>query len=64
MSVEVQTARPELPVEDVDSLTLVAPADQRDRRRLNLAGDLRTLFRYDPVFRRAPLGYDRFQVDS
>jgi len=64
MSVEVRTSGQELPVEDVDGLALVAPADARDRRRLNLAGDLRTLFRYDPVFRRAVLGYDRFAVDS
>jgi cell division septum initiation protein DivIVA len=64
MSVEVRTGGLELPAEDVDGLALVAPADQRDRRRLNLAGDLRTLFRYEPTFRRAPLGYDRFQVDS
>jgi cell division septum initiation protein DivIVA len=64
MSVEVRTSGPELPAEDVDGLALVAPADARDRRRLNLAGDLRTLFRYDPVFRRAVIGYDRFQVDS
>jgi cell division septum initiation protein DivIVA len=59
MTLEVWTDGHGLPAEDVDG-----PVDQRDRRRLNLTGDLRTLFGYEPVFHRAALGYDRFEVDS
>jgi hypothetical protein len=35
-----------------------------DRVRPNVAGDLPSLFRAEPMFRRAVAGYDRFQVDS
>lgn len=35
-----------------------------DRVRPNVAGDLPSLFRAAPMFRRAVAGYDRFQVDS
>jgi hypothetical protein len=35
-----------------------------DHRRPNVSGDLPTVFRAAPMFRRAPLGYDRFQVDT
>lgn len=35
-----------------------------ERVRPNVAGDLRSLFRAAPMFRRAVAGYDRFQVDS
>jgi cell division septum initiation protein DivIVA len=35
-----------------------------DRIRPNVAGDLPSLFRAAPMFRRAVAGYDRFQVDS
>jgi hypothetical protein len=35
-----------------------------DERRPNVAGDLPTLFRAAPMFRRALAGYDRFQVDT
>jgi cell division septum initiation protein DivIVA len=36
----------------------------RDRRRPNVSGDLPTVFRAGPMFRRAVAGYDRFQVDT
>ena len=35
-----------------------------DRERPDVAGDLPSLFRAAPMFRRALAGYDRFQVDS
>src|SRR3712207_6420516 len=35
-----------------------------DRHRPNVSGDLPTLFRAGPLFRRAVGGYDRFQVDT
>ena len=35
-----------------------------DRGRPNVSGDLPSLFETAPMFRRAPLGYDRFQVDT
>jgi cell division septum initiation protein DivIVA len=43
-----------------------APAvvEPLDRRRPNVAGDLRTVLQSAPGFRRALLGYDRFQVDT
>lgn len=40
-------------------------ADGRlDERRPNVAGDLPTVFRAAPMFRRSVAGYDRFQVDT
>jgi cell division septum initiation protein DivIVA len=41
-----------------------AAVDPVERRRPTLTGDLRHLFRPGPIFKRAPLGYDRFQVDT
>jgi hypothetical protein len=35
-----------------------------DRGRPNLSGDLSTVFSAAPMFRRAVVGYDRFQVDT
>ncbi|NYJ08270.1 hypothetical protein [Petropleomorpha daqingensis] len=35
-----------------------------DRERPTLSGDLPTVLEAAPMFRRAPLGYDRFQVDT
>jgi cell division septum initiation protein DivIVA len=35
-----------------------------DRRRPNVSGDLPTVFQTAPMFRRAAIGYDRFQVDT
>src|SRR3954447_25576136 len=38
--------------------------DPEDRERPNVSGDLPTVFQTAPMFRRAVLGYDRFQVDT
>src|SRR3712207_8786819 len=38
--------------------------DGGDRVRPNVSGDLPTLFRAGPQFRRTLTGYDRFQVDT
>jgi cell division septum initiation protein DivIVA len=38
--------------------------DAADRRRPNVSGDLPTVLDSAPMFRRAVLGYDRFQVDT
>src|SRR5688572_24760516 len=47
------------------ALDVVSPgADALDSRRPNVSGDLPTVFRAAPMFRRAPIGYDRFQVDT
>lgn len=35
-----------------------------ERLRPNVSGDLRTLFRVEPLFRSSVRGYDRFQVDT
>ena len=35
-----------------------------DSRRPNVSGDLPTVFRAAPMFRRSLSGYDRFQVDT
>jgi cell division septum initiation protein DivIVA len=55
-------------VTSVVHLTAVpsAPAlvEPLDRRRPNVAGDLRTVLQGAPGFRRAVLGYERFQVDT
>ena len=37
---------------------------EADRERPVLSGDLPTVLEAAPMFRRAPLGYDRFQVDT
>ena len=38
--------------------------ETRDRRRPNVSGDLPSVFQAGPMFRRAVVGYDRFQVDT
>jgi hypothetical protein len=40
------------------------PETDRDRARPNVSGDLPTVFQAAPMFRRAVIGYDRFQVDT
>ena len=35
-----------------------------DRERPNVSGNLSTVFETAPMFRRVPVGYDRFQVDT
>lgn len=45
--------------------TLLAGLDpEPDRNRPNVSGDLPTVLQAAPMFRRAVVGYDRFQVDS
>jgi hypothetical protein len=39
-------------------------SESHDRIRPNVSGDLPSLFRAAPMFRRAVAGYDRFQVDT
>jgi cell division septum initiation protein DivIVA len=47
------------------ALESVVPGfESLDSRRPNVSGDLPTVFRAAPMFRRAVLGYDRFQVDT
>jgi cell division septum initiation protein DivIVA len=62
MSVELHTddgaARP------LTMLETVLDAEQLDRRRPNVSGDLPTVFQAAPMFRRAVAGYDRYQVDT
>ena len=41
-----------------------AVVEPRERERPNVSGDLPSLFRTAPMFRRAVAGYDRFQVDT
>src|SRR3954447_19266506 len=42
-----------------------SPDDRaREDRRPHVSGDLPTVFRAAPMFRRAVAGYDRFQVDT
>jgi cell division septum initiation protein DivIVA len=38
--------------------------DAREARRPNVAGDLPSMLEASPMFRRAVVGYDRFQVDT
>src|SRR4051795_7385531 len=54
-----------------EAAEVVAPADAgpmdvsaREDRRPNVSGDLPTVLRAGPMFRRAVVGYDRFQVDT
>jgi hypothetical protein len=49
------------PVSAREAVPVLGPPD---RIRPNVAGDLPSLFRAAPMFRRAVAGYDRFQVDS
>jgi cell division septum initiation protein DivIVA len=49
------------PVSAGEAVPVIGPPD---RIRPNMAGDLPSLFRAAPMFRRAVAGYDRFQVDS
>jgi cell division septum initiation protein DivIVA len=46
------------------ALELVLGAEPEERERPNVSGDLPTVFEVAPMFRRAVVGYDRFQVDS
>jgi hypothetical protein len=47
------------------SFEMVVPGvEPPDDRRPNVSGDLPTLFQAAPMFRRAVVGYDRFQVDT
>lgn len=62
MSVELQTG---------EAATCPSPEDQavflgnpRDDRRPHVSGDLPTVLQAAPMFRRAVVGYDRFQVDT
>jgi cell division septum initiation protein DivIVA len=63
MSVELHTddgaARPLSAFEAV-----VLGVERLDNRRPNVSGDLSTVLRAAPMFRRAVAGYDRFQVDT
>src|SRR3954462_4269007 len=43
---------------------LFPQGDDGARERPHLAGDLRSVLQARPMFRRAVLGYDRFQVDT
>jgi hypothetical protein len=45
-------------------LETVLGTEPRDRGRPNVSGDLPTVLRAGPMFRRAVAGYDRFQVDT
>jgi len=40
------------------------PTEVEDRPRPNVSGDLPTVLQAAPMFRRAVIGYDRFQVDT
>ena len=46
------------------SLGSLLGAEPREHRRPNVSGDLPTMFRTGPMFRRTVAGYDRFQVDT
>jgi cell division septum initiation protein DivIVA len=46
------------------ALEAVLADDRLDERRPNVAGDLPSVFRAAPMFRRSVGGYDRFQVDT
>jgi cell division septum initiation protein DivIVA len=62
MSAELQT------VDDVVSPRSAVepppPVEAHDHRRPNVSGDLPTVLQAGPMFRRAVIGYDRFQVDT
>ena len=62
MSVDIQAddgaARP------LNALEAVLGIDPRDDTRPNVSGDLPTVLQTGPMFRRAVVGYDRFQVDT
>jgi hypothetical protein len=45
-------------------LETILGAESRDHRRPNVSGDLPSVFRSGPMFRRTVAGYDRFQVDT
>ncbi len=46
------------------ALELVLGDEPEDRERPNVSGDLPTVLEVAPMFRRAVVGYDRFQVDT
>jgi cell division septum initiation protein DivIVA len=45
-------------------LEVVLGGEPEDRERPNVSGDLPTVLEVAPMFRRAVVGYDRFQVDT
>jgi hypothetical protein len=47
-----------------DDRAALAATEPQDVGRPTLSGDLPTLFQAGPMFRRVPVGYDRFQVDT
>ena len=51
-------------VRSVSALETMLAREPLDRARPNVSGDLPTVFAAAPMFRRAVVGYDRFQVDS
>ena len=51
-------------VRSASALETMMAREPVDRPRPNVSGDLPTVFAAAPMFRRAVLGYDRFQVDS
>jgi hypothetical protein len=59
LHVDEGAAPPSTPFE-----TVVPGIEPPDDRRPNVSGDLPTLFQAAPMFRRAVIGYDRFQVDT
>src|SRR5215207_6941240 len=61
MSVELHAGRGCPPV---SALETVPGGEPLDRLRPNVSGDLPTVFQAAPMFRRAVIGYDRFQVDT
>jgi hypothetical protein len=58
LDVDGGTARPS------SAFEMVPGTEPLDHRRPNVSGDLSTVFRAAPMFRRALIGYDRFQVDT
>jgi cell division septum initiation protein DivIVA len=46
------------------ALQVVRGVEPEDRERPNVSGDLPTVLEVAPMFRRAVVGYDRFQVDT
>ncbi len=61
MSVETDTDRA---VRALSVVEAALGADAPDRSRPNVSGDLSDVLQAPPMFRRAVLGYDRFQVDT
>ena len=51
-------------IRPASALATVEETEPRDRGRPNVSGDLPTIFQAAPMFRRAVVGYDRFQVDT